>query len=158
MSSVTRRWRTLDLVKVLQFLVLDHTIKRGSWVSSLIQIELALEISHTCSNSAHDSSKNSRKHLKDQKLEEGINSKSIQQKTTKLAAPVKPTPRRRCNRRASDEPMARPRPNSAMQIESCEKISAAPVESMPKEHALVYSPHIPLLKEHVLRIKNQLQH
>jgi len=42
--------------------------------SSLIQIELAIEILYTCSNSAHDSSKKSRKHLEEQKLKEEINS------------------------------------------------------------------------------------
>ena len=42
--------------------------------SSLIQIKLAIEILHTCSNSAHDSSKKSRKHLEEQKLKEEINS------------------------------------------------------------------------------------
>ena len=80
-SSVIRRWRTLDLVWVLYFLVCDHTIKRGSRVSSLTQIKLTLGNSHTCSNSAQDCSKKSRKYLETQKVEEAFNSKSMQPKT-----------------------------------------------------------------------------
>jgi len=49
----------------------------------LTEFELALEILRTCSNSIQDSSKKSRKHLEEQKLEEEINSKLIQLKTRK---------------------------------------------------------------------------
>ena len=132
---------TLDLVKVLQFLVLDRTIKRGSRVSSLIQIELALEISHTCSNSAQDSSKNSRKHLEERKLEERIKSKSIQQKNNKHSLTGK------TDAWASVQPKdigcidALASPNAAVQMEIKVEISTAPVGPMLKEYASAYSPY-----------------
>ena len=58
-------------------------MKRGSWVSSLTKIELALEILHTRSKTAQDSQKKSTQHLEEETIEVEIKSKSIQLKTKK---------------------------------------------------------------------------
>ena len=65
---------------------------RGSWVSSLTKIELALEILHTCSSLVQDNSKKSKQYLEEEKLEEEIKSRSLEQKPEKLVAPVKLMP------------------------------------------------------------------
>jgi len=50
----------------------------------LTQIDLALEILHTCSIQSKTAQKTSRKYLEEQKLEERINSKLTQLKTEKV--------------------------------------------------------------------------
>ena len=61
----------------------DRTIERGSRVSSLTLIILALVIFYTCSIQSKIAQKNSRKHLEEQKVEERNNYKSTQLKTEK---------------------------------------------------------------------------
>ena len=115
----------------LQVLVCDRTIKRGSWVSSLTRIDLALETMHTCSIQFKTAQKNSRKHLEEQKLEGRINSKSIKLKKEKDSCTVKPTPKHWCNRRSPVEPVLRIWPNRAVQRESRWKNLTALVKPTP---------------------------
>jgi len=55
----------------------------GSWVSSLIKIELALEILHTRSKTAQDGQLELTQRLKEETIEVTFESKSIQLKTKK---------------------------------------------------------------------------
>ena len=57
----------------------------GAATSSLTQIDLALEVMHTCSIQSKKAQKNSTKHLEEQKVEERNNSKSTQLKTGKFS-------------------------------------------------------------------------
>jgi len=87
----------------------------------LTKIELALEILHTCSSLVQDNSKKSKQYLEEEKLEEEIKSRSLEQKPEKLVAPVKLMPSQRFNRQSSDTLMPYHRLNIAVHMESSQK-------------------------------------